>query len=119
MNTCYTALTNCPQILSVSSTKLYINQGFNLFFVQSWQAEGLNPEEAALVIQKFWGRHKRAKEEQQQQIAPSPLIQPSPKRQGAPTKRGSTPLSSRMSDLIMFSEQASRGEVVVQTDRIR
>ncbi|XP_018026744.1 myosin-IIIb [Hyalella azteca] len=54
------------------------------------KAEGLSPEEAAMVIQKFWGRHKRAKQEKN----------PHPN----PTKRGSTP-STRMSDLIMFSEQ--------------
>ena len=59
------------------------------------EEEGLDPEEAALVIQRYWGRKKKAK---QKLGAPS---------KGAPTpsKRSVTPLSTKMSDLIMFSEQ--------------
>ncbi|KAF2354823.1 Myosin head motor domain [Trinorchestia longiramus] len=59
------------------------------------KAEGLDPEEAAMVIQKFWGRHKKAKEGKMQQQT---------QRRGSPSRRGSTP-AARMSDLILFSEQ--------------
>ncbi|XP_068215254.1 myosin-IIIb-like isoform X2 [Palaemon carinicauda] len=55
------------------------------------EAEGLTPDEAAMIIQKFWGKHKRQKE--------SAKLQPkSQKPMGKYTN------SKRMTSLIMFSQ---------------
>ncbi|KAK7063234.1 Myosin-IIIa, partial [Halocaridina rubra] len=56
------------------------------------QAEGLSPEEAAVIIQKFWGKHKKKKQEEDS------IVKKSEKPLGKYTN------SKRMTSLIMFSQ---------------
>lgn len=56
------------------------------------QAEGLSAEEAALIIQKFWGKHKKNKEMERSHGGKEP---------------GHYTNSKRMTDLIMFSQNVS------------
>ncbi|XP_064105759.1 myosin-IIIb-like isoform X3 [Macrobrachium nipponense] len=56
------------------------------------QAEGLTPDEAAMIIQKFWGKHKKKK-----------AVQPAPKSE-KPKPMGKYTNSKRMTSLIMFSQ---------------
>lgn len=57
------------------------------------QAEGLTAGEAALIIQKFWGKHKKNKENQNARSGNTDL--------------GRYTNSKRMTDLIMFSQNVS------------
>lgn len=59
---------------------------------QALQDEGLTADEAAIIIQKFWGRHKKRKEKE---VVPEKQVV---KDSGRYTN------SKRMTDLIMFSQ---------------
>ncbi|XP_069984382.1 myosin-IIIb isoform X7 [Penaeus vannamei] len=62
------------------------------------EAEGLSAEEAAMIIQKFWGRHKKEKEKKKKEEKEKETLEPK-KDLGRYTN------SKKMTSLIMFSEK--------------
>ncbi|XP_047481319.1 myosin-IIIb-like isoform X4 [Penaeus chinensis] len=61
------------------------------------EAEGLSPEEAAMIIQKFWGKHKKEKKKKEEEKEKETL---EPKKEV-----GRYTNSKKMMSLIMFSEK--------------
>ncbi|XP_063589666.1 myosin-IIIb-like [Penaeus indicus] len=63
------------------------------------EAEGLSPEEAAMIIQKFWGKHKKEKKKKEEEKEKEKETLEPKKDLGRYTN------SKKMTSLIMFSEK--------------